>query len=104
MAENRPTGMETKSTGDVRLGYIPAELPTETRLYGQLTDDERRRADQHGDLLVSGSGMPAGEADNLGLTTESGGTQETPTATTNKRGSSGGTGSGGTGSGGTGKA
>ena len=85
MAEQRPTGLETKSTIGARLGYIPAVVPTENRTGPELTDDERRRADDHGNLQVGGSGLPEADAENSGLATDSGGVQTTHTATTNRR-------------------
>lgn len=85
MAEQRPSDLETKSTIGNRLGYIPAVVPTENRTGPELTDEERRRADDHGNLQVGGTGLPEADAENSGLATDSGGVQTTTPATTNKR-------------------
>jgi len=85
MAEQRPDGLETKSTIGNRLGYIPATVPVVNRTGTELSDDERRRADDHGNLQVGGSGLPEADAENSGLATDSGGVQTTTPATTNKR-------------------
>lgn len=82
--QNRPEGMETKSTGSTLppdntrntvLGYIPSTVPNTTRTGGELTEEEQRIADIHGDLAVGGSGLPEADARNLGMLTETGGTQ-----------------------------
>lgn len=86
MAEQRPEGMETKSTADTGLrGYIPATVPKISRTGPELSDDERRRADDHGNLQVGGSGLPEADAENSGIASDSAGVQTVTPAITNRR-------------------
>lgn len=78
MADNdRPEGLETKSTEEA-LTYRPAAVPHISRTGSELTDDERRRADEHGDITKGGTGTP--EDQPAGVTTASGGKTSKPAA------------------------
>jgi hypothetical protein len=85
-----PEGLETKDTRGALLGYEPSQVPHLDRTGSALGDDERRRADQHGDLAHGGSGMPEADADRVGgvgMTSESGGTQSRPATSGTRRAS-----------------
>jgi hypothetical protein len=70
-----PEGLEHKDTRGALIGYSPSQVPNRDRTGSALDDDERRKADQHGDLAHGFSGVPEADADNGGIHTASGGTQ-----------------------------
>lgn len=73
-----PEGLETKDTRGATIGYNPSRVPHADRTGSALSEDERRRADDHGRLDANGTGIPEDdhtEAQFPGLTTSSGGTQ-----------------------------
>ena len=70
-----PEGLETKDTRGTLIGYSPSPVPHQDRTGANLEEDERRKADQHGDWQYGFSGVPEEDADNGGIVTASGGTQ-----------------------------
>ncbi len=83
MAEDTPPAdMETKDTRGTLLGYIPSTVPHISRTGSELTDDERKRADDR--LRQDGTGVAEDEhkRSQFGIGTDSGGTQSEPVAGT----------------------
>lgn len=81
MAEDTPPAdMETKDTRGTLLGYIPSTVPHISRTGSELTEEERKRADDR--LRQDGTGVPESEhqAAQFGITTDSAGTQSEPVA------------------------
>lgn len=105
-SDERPEDMETKAapvvSAPVSWGYTPSPLPHPDRTGTALTEDERRVADQHGDWQHGFTGVSEDDARThrsagagVGLASDSGGTQSSPTlgttenAGTAKRGTGG---------------
>lgn len=95
MTEHEPTpeGLEYKDTRGAAIGYGPSQLPHPDRTGSALTDDERRRADEHGRLDGNGTGISEEDhkaaqftAPSTGLTTDSGGTQSQSTLGSTQQG------------------
>lgn len=89
MAEDeRPADMETKDTRGTLLGYIPSTVPHLSRTGSELTEEERKLADDRlRDDRMSGVPEDEHKRAQFGLTTESGGTQTeaAPKTTSGKR-------------------
>lgn len=83
MADERPADLETKDTRGTLLGYIPSAVPNENRVGEALTEDERRRADERGDLSkgLSGVSEEDHQAGQFGITSDSAGKQTSAAAT-----------------------
>lgn len=86
--DDRPDGMETKSTRNTLVGYTAAAVPNDDRTGDNLTDDERRRANlvvgspAQGNAITNPEMVGVGDTGG-GVTTASGGSQsESATAGT----------------------
>jgi hypothetical protein len=77
-----PADLEYKDTRGSQIGYAASPVPHANRTGSALTDRERELADAHGRHDANGTGIPEDdhkEAQFTGVTTESGGTQSSPT-------------------------
>lgn len=77
----RPADMETKDTRGTLLGYIPSTVPNLTRTGSELTEEERKLADDRlRDDRMSGVSEEEHKRAQFGLTTDSADTQTTSAA------------------------